>query len=680
MQVVQDTGSGGSYPVSTDRVVWALGARRVLDELDGAERVAFSRLAHEALRHTVEHDRDVVYDVDDGLYRGEQSFLDWREQSYPDFTANDVVPIAMGKALSTNLLHVSALELVRDLALEHGDAVDADRFADQALALRGAIHDQFYVAEDGLFSAFIQTPLDTAPVRRYDLLGQALAVLTGVASSVEAQTILERYPHYGPGAPVIWPQQQDTPIYHNRAEWPFVTSYWLRAAKSANHDAVGAKMVRALMRGSALHLSNMENFEAGTGAAFVSEGPSSGPVVNSRRQLWSVAGYLSMVQHTLFGLEASDDGLRVDPWVPAGLVNDVVAGRDGDAFLAGSDALVLNDFPHRGRRVTVVLHLPVASADRGVAGTLVVRERRLNGVVVAGAVIADALMEATNRIDVDLGPAVGQLRPFTQVSDADYQQVFSPRTPSAPSLQLSNGRVVVGLDPGRENRADIRFRVLRDGAVIADDLAGSATNFTDSSHQTSSARSPCYVIETTFVRSGTHSQHSAPSCFWGESFQRISTFGAAVLDHRGGVGSTAYGLFHYEPWGDVGDTLSLPSFTASQTGPHLVQLTFGNGAGDISTGVTAGVKRIIITDEVGATVGRGIVVMPHLGTWDRFEDSSFVSAELVAGHRYRIDVIGDDDAVNMSSFAHFQRYTGGLGGGAGVFNRVNIAEVKVLAR
>ena len=43
-------------------------------------------------------------------------------------------------------------------------------------------------------------------------------------------------------------------------------------------------------------------------------------------------------------------------------------------------------------------------------------------------------------------------------------------------------------------------------------------------------------------------------------------------------------------------------------------------------------------------------------------------------------MIGDDGAVNMSSFAHFQRYTGGLGGGAGVFNRVNIAEVKVLAR
>ena len=41
---------------------------------------------------------------------------------------------------------------------------------------------------------------------------------------------------------------------------------------------------------------------------------------------------------------------------------------------------------------------------------------------------------------------------------------------------------------------------------------------------------------------------------------------------------------------------------------------------------------------------------------------------------------GDDDMVNMSSFAHFELFTGGLGGRSGVFNRVNIAELRVLAR
>ena len=45
LQIVQDTGTGGSYPVSTDRVVWALGARSVIAQLSGEERDAFARTA-----------------------------------------------------------------------------------------------------------------------------------------------------------------------------------------------------------------------------------------------------------------------------------------------------------------------------------------------------------------------------------------------------------------------------------------------------------------------------------------------------------------------------------------------------------------------------------------------------------------------------------------------------------
>ena len=66
--------------------------------------------------------------------------------------------------------------------------------------------------------------------------------------------------------------------------------------------------------------------------------------------------------------------------------------------------------------------------------------------------------------------------------------------------------------------------------------------------------------------------------------------------------------------------------------------------------------------------------------WSRWEDSSFVRASLVAGRSYRIVIRGDEDVVNMSSFAHFERYTGGLGGSGGAFNRVNIAELRIFSR
>jgi len=121
-------------------------------------------------------------------------------------------------------------------------------------------------------------------------------------------------------------------------------------------------------------------------------------------------------------------------------------------------------------------------------------------------------------------------------------------------------------------------------------------------------------------------------------------------------------------------------FSPTQSGAHLLQVTFGNGAGAISTGITCGVKRVVVEDEgTGAVVAEGPVVMPHLGAWSRWEDSSFVRADLDASRSYRIVIRSDDEMVNMSSFAHFEQYTGGLGGTGGAFNRVNIAELKILA-
>ncbi|MCB9610986.1 MAG: hypothetical protein H6722_00820 [Sandaracinus sp.] len=663
LQIVQDTGSGGSYPVSTDRVAWALGAWELLRHLDGTAREQFAARAYDAVRNTIEHDREVVFDEEDGLYRGEQSFLDWREQTYPEWTATDVVHLGMSKSLGTNLLHLRALELAAMLAEERSESAAVTRYRGFADALRTAIRTRFWLEDEGMFSTFVTTGLDPAPTRRFDLLASAFAVLFDVATEAQATRILQSYPHYGPGAPVIWPQQQQTPIYHNRGEWPFVTAYWLRAAKHANNDAVAAKMMRALIRGAAVNLSNMENFEAATGAPWLDEGATSGPVVNSQRQLWSVAGYLSMVHHTLFGLEATDEGLAVRPYVPASLRS---------SLFAGTDELVLNDYPYLGGRVTVVLHLPESAGT----GALRVTGVRLDGSPLTGDVLTE--ITGAHRVDVDLAAGTGNST-LTEVSTASWQNVFGPRTPRITALSEVGGRVRLTLSTSEA--ADVTFRIYRDGTVVADELAGTTTSWTDMSFDAGSARTPCYVVETTFTSSGNHSQHSPPQCWWGASAARVTSFGASAMTNVGGTAITNHGRFHYENWGDEGHTLTTPSFTATQTGEHLLQLVYGNGAGAINTGITCAVKRVVAIDvATGSEVGDGIVSMPHLGTWDRWADSSLVPVMLQAGRSYRFEVRGDERAVNMSSFAHFEAYTGGMGGRSGVFNRVNVAELKVLAR
>ena len=159
LQIVQDTGTGGSWPVSTDRVAWARGAMAVLRYHD---HPALREAAIEAMTNTATIDRLYAYDARDGLYRGETSFLDWREQSYPSWTAEDVVHIGMSKSLSTNLDH---LFLLRSLEALTGEDHEAD-------ALAEAIDAGFWTGET--YSSYRMTELDPAPVQRQDLLATAL--------------------------------------------------------------------------------------------------------------------------------------------------------------------------------------------------------------------------------------------------------------------------------------------------------------------------------------------------------------------------------------------------------------------------------------------------------------------------------------------------------------------------
>jgi hypothetical protein len=317
LYVMQDTGSGGSWPVSTDRVVWFLGARHLLSD------PAFADTVYRALIDTLAQDRRYAFDPRIGLYRGETSFLDWRQQSYPAWTAHDVVFIAQSFALSTNVLHYEALRLAAEMARQRGYPSVAARHAHEAQDLEQAINARFWRSERGLYVSYIGGPVDPEPFDAYDLLGLDLAITSGVADPERARASLEHYPAWPAGSPVIWPERRAQPIYHNRAIWPFVSDYTLRAARRIGDPALIALEVRSLMRGSALNASNMENYSLLAQSTHV-PGPLGGPVVDSPRQLWSVAGYLDMVVRGVFGVE--NDG-RIAPELPASLVPMLFGSR-----------------------------------------------------------------------------------------------------------------------------------------------------------------------------------------------------------------------------------------------------------------------------------------------------------------------------------------------------------------
>ncbi|MDE2052263.1 MAG: Six-hairpin glycosidase-like protein, partial [Gammaproteobacteria bacterium] len=244
----------------------------------------------------------------------------------------DVVFIAQSFALSTNVLHYQALQLAAAMARQRGHADAAARYARQADSLKRAINARFWRPDRGLYMSYIGGPVDPEPFDAYDLLGLDLAITSGVADSQRAMQSLEHYPAWPAGSPVIWPEKRTEPIYHNRAIWPFVSEYTLRAARQVGDPSLIALEVRSLMRGAALNESNMENYSLLSQSTHVG-GSLGGPVVDSPRQLWSVAGYLDMVLRGVFGLE--DDG-RVAPELPASLVPMLFgSGRRISLYLDG---------------------------------------------------------------------------------------------------------------------------------------------------------------------------------------------------------------------------------------------------------------------------------------------------------------------------------------------------------
>lgn len=356
--VAQDTGSGGSWPISSDRVVWFLAARHLLEDR------AFADQVWQALQGTLAQDRAMVFDAQMGLYRGETSFLDWREQTYPDWTREDVRFIGDSYALSTNVLHYQALRLAERLAGQHGDARATDYKA-WADALAQQIDARFWREDIGQYMSYIGEAAHPVPYAKVDLLGLSLGILAEVLPPERARRALAAYPMGPAGSPVVWPQEAQQPIYHNRAIWPFVSAYSLRAARQLDDAPRIAAEIRSLMQGAALAGSNMENYELVSQAVHVEEGALSGPVVNSERQLWSVAGYLSMVVEGVFGLQ--DDG-RVQPKLPAALVPELFGKQrrisleaDGKRYVlerpkqVGDGLLVAGEVKTRGTTTTVQL-------------------------------------------------------------------------------------------------------------------------------------------------------------------------------------------------------------------------------------------------------------------------------------------------------------------------------------
>lgn len=302
-RIIQDTGTGGSWPVSTDRIIWAVAAWE-LYKVSG--RQDWLQMIYPVIKRSIEDDILTDYDPATGLVKGESSYLDWREQEYPLWM--DPSDIYNSENLGTCCVHYRALRILAEMERILG-GTDAGRYDSLADSLRDGINRHLWLEEQGYYGQYLYGRQFLSVSPRSETLGEALAILWGIASNSQADRICSRMANQDFGTSCFFPNIAGIPPYHNDAMWPFVQAFWMKACAAAGNEKGVLHSIAAIWRNAGLYLTNKENM-------VIYDGKWQGTEINSSNMLWSLSGNLSIVYSVLFGINYETDRLRFDPFVP----------------------------------------------------------------------------------------------------------------------------------------------------------------------------------------------------------------------------------------------------------------------------------------------------------------------------------------------------------------------------
>lgn len=299
--IIQDTGSGGSWPISSDRNTWVLAAWEVY-KYTGDNK--WLETIYPIIKNTVEVDLKTIF-YPGSLPLGESSFLDWREQTYPMWMKP--IDIYRSANLGTSVVHYQTYNILNSIEKTLG--VKGGKYGKLAEEVKNNINTQLWMGDKGYYGQYLYGINSISLSPRSEALGEALAVLYNVADAERSQSVIANTPITEYGTTCIFPQIPEVGPYHNNSVWPFVQAFWnIAAAKVKNEAALNYGMA-SIYRAAAMYLTNKENFVASTG-------DSHGTAINSDRQLWSVGANIGMTYKIILGMNFETDGIAFAPVIP----------------------------------------------------------------------------------------------------------------------------------------------------------------------------------------------------------------------------------------------------------------------------------------------------------------------------------------------------------------------------
>lgn len=412
-RIIQDTGTGGSWPVSTDRIIWAVAAWE-LYKVTGDEK--WLETIYPCIKQSVEDDILTAFDAETGLVKGESSYLDWREQEYPLWM--DPSDIYNSENLGTNCVHYRALRILSEMERMF-DGADAERYDALADKIREGINKYLWMDDKGFYAQYLYGRQFLTASPRSETLGEALAVLWEIATPEQAESICANMASQPFGTSCFFPNISGIPPYHNDAMWPFVQAWWMKACAYAGNEKGVLHSIASIWRDAGLYLTNKENM-------VIYDGSWQGTQINSSNMLWSLSGNLSIVYSVLFGMSFEKDALAFHPFVPKAM--------DGTRHLEG--------YPYR----KAILDITLEGYGGGISAFYLDGKK-------AEAVIPGNI-EGNHQVRIVLDRHIGQSQ-INMVANA-----YSPDTPVC--IRSDN---MLNWEPCSGARA---YRVIRNGEAISE--------------------------------------------------------------------------------------------------------------------------------------------------------------------------------------------------------------------
>eukprot|EP00746_Dinoflagellata_sp_MGD_P081881 gnl/MRDRNA2_/MRDRNA2_32532_c0_seq1.p1 gnl/MRDRNA2_/MRDRNA2_32532_c0~~gnl/MRDRNA2_/MRDRNA2_32532_c0_seq1.p1 ORF type:complete len:518 (+),score=74.42 gnl/MRDRNA2_/MRDRNA2_32532_c0_seq1:115-1668(+) len=330
-------GHFGGWPQLSDSIVGAHGAWSLF--LVTGDR-NFLSWAHSITKNTLARAERDVYDAKTHLFKGCASFME-SNGAYPSKYAYNGILVGQTKAMSTNMLYYNGYKVAAMMGQELGaEKKEIHMFEEKAADLRQAIRSQFWNSEKGYY-AYVQDE-NGQLFDQMEGLGESLALLAPEFESNKSRidSIFANTYRSDKGIPCLWPPHGHTGAdiydhYHDARIWPFVQGYWALAAARHGKVDVFAEELTNLVK-----LSQLQN----TFAEYYNMDGSF--MANHVRQLWSDAGFLSMVYQGLFGMVFEPNALRFSPIKPHGmeqmisLKNVKYQGIKLDLYVEGSGARI----------------------------------------------------------------------------------------------------------------------------------------------------------------------------------------------------------------------------------------------------------------------------------------------------------------------------------------------------